>query len=305
MASPPQSSHTTAWAPRTPSPRSSRPTLSREGTRTRLTPSQRLPPPTLFQGPPSRNASTISLALPGESLKDHPDGRGAASARPSLGSPAAAAPFAEGSLRQPPTQADDFHAESLWAEMQHTLADVQLTAMSSSHVFGAEHAKALEDLRTAQLSLAQAWAKSQADEIVDNDLDDDDADNVVSAGLTAGLTASVKDAGPGARTVEAAVAQSSENLEEETERDIRRARKRKEANDRYFKQVNQGVLEVVSRLDGVAGAMRRVQKKSRDLWEHDSTDTDASVDTESGDELDSRSPDSPSSAEHATTVKGK
>ncbi|RMZ90557.1 hypothetical protein DV736_g2213, partial [Chaetothyriales sp. CBS 134916] len=299
MASPPQSSHTTTWAPRTPSPRGSRPTLSREGTRSRMTTSQRLPPPTLFQGPPSRNASAISLALPGESLKDHPDGRGATSARPPLG-PSATAPFSGSSLRQPPTQADDFHAESLWAEMQHTLVDVQLSAMSSSHIFGAEHAKALEDLRTTQLSLAQAWAKSQADEIVDNDLDDDDADNVVSAGLAAPM----KEAAPSAKTVEAAVGQSSQNLEEETERDIRRARKRKEANDRYFQQVNQGVLEVVSRLDGVAGAMRRVQKKSRDLWEHAPTDTDASVDTESGDELDSKSSDSRASAENPT-VKGK
>ncbi|RMZ83698.1 hypothetical protein DV738_g1093, partial [Chaetothyriales sp. CBS 135597] len=152
------------------------------------------------------------------------------------------------------------------SQMQHTLADVQLSTMSSTHVFGAENARALEDLRTAQLSLAQAWAKSQADETVDNDLDDDDADN-------------------------AAVAQSSQNLEEETEMDIRRARKRKEANDRYFQQVNQGVLEVVSKLDDVAGAMRRVQKKSRDLWDHTGTDTDGSSDAdESGDDQDSKSP---------------
>ncbi|RMD43508.1 hypothetical protein DV735_g1660, partial [Chaetothyriales sp. CBS 134920] len=293
MASPQQSSHTTTWAPRTPSPpRSNRPTLSREATRTRLPASQRLPPPTLFQGPQSKNASVISLGSPGESLKDYPDGRGAgsgsgsASARPSLGPPAAV-PFAGTSLRRPRTQADDFHADTLWAEMQHTLADVQLSAMSSNHVFGAENARALEDLRTAQLNLAQAWAKSQADETVDNDLDDDDADNVVSAGLTMKEAATAPRA---AKTAESAVGQPPQNLEEETEMDIRRARKRKEANDRYFQQVNQGVLEVVSKLDDVAGAMRRVQKKSRDLWENAGSDTDGSSDTESGDDQDSKSP---------------
>ncbi|WP_248790891.1 hypothetical protein, partial [Escherichia coli] len=48
---------------------------------------------------------------------------------------------------------------------------------------------------------------------------------------------------------------NNKNLEEETERDIQLARKRREANDRYFEQVNRGVLDVVSKLDEVAGAM--------------------------------------------------
>ena len=71
---------------------------------------------------------------------------------------------------------------------------------------------------------------------------------------------------------------SNKNLEEETERDIRLARKRREANDRYFSQVDRGVLEVVSKLDEVAGAMRRVERESREIW-------DESSDSEEADEM--------------------
>ena len=53
------------------------------------------------------------------------------------------------------------------------------------------------------------------------------------------------------------------------------ARRRREANDRYFEQVNRGVVDVVGRLDVVAGAMRRVEKESREIW-------DASEQEESG-----------------------
>ena len=179
--------------------------------------------------------------------------------------------------------------------MQKTLADVELSAMNPSHVFGADHAKALEDLRTAQLGLAQAWAKSEADDIVDRDVDNDNADNIVSAGLSAGPgweKGAKKDGATSAAS--AAFGGQSKNLEEETERDIRLARKRREANDRYFHRVNQGVLEVVSKLDEVASAMRRVEKESRDLWEDRGSEDEGSVIT-GDDELESRSPDSPES----------
>ena len=53
--------------------------------------------------------------------------------------------------------------------MQKTLSDVELSAMNPSHVFGARHARALEDLRASQLQLAQAWAKSENEGVVDFD----------------------------------------------------------------------------------------------------------------------------------------
>ncbi|KAI1614056.1 hypothetical protein EDD37DRAFT_651665 [Exophiala viscosa] len=231
----------------------------------------RLPPPALFQGPPSKNASHVSLALPGG---DRPAG---AETEHSLRPPRpsrvpAAASFSGPSLRQPTTEADDRRAENLWVEMQKTLADVEVSAMNTSHVFGASHAKALEDLRTAQLSLAQTWAKSEADELHEHE-HDITADSATIGGKIEAGASPVKgknsDGKPSAFT-------NNKNLEEETERDIQLARKRREANDRYFEQVNRGVLDVVSKLDEVAGAMRRVERESREIWD-ESTEDDLSA----------------------------
>jgi hypothetical protein len=58
-------------------------------------------------------------------------------------------------------------------------------------------------------------------------------------------------------------------MEEETEVDILLARKRREANDRYFQRVNQGVLDVVAKLEDVAIAMRAVEQESKELWGDD------------------------------------
>ena len=233
----------------------------------------RLPPPALFQGPPSKNASHVSLALPGGG--DRSGGEPEHShriTRPSRVPEAAS--FSGPSLRQPAAEADGNRAENLWAEMQKTLADVEVSALNTSHVFGASHAKALEDLRMAQLSLAQTWAKSEADELHEHDHDD----LVDSANATIGKI-EAKSASPnkprrGNANANAAFT-NNKNLEEETERDIQLARKRREANDRYFQQVNRGVLDVVSKLDEVAGAMRRVERESRDIWD-ESTEDDIS-----------------------------
>ncbi|EXJ80032.1 hypothetical protein A1O3_08318 [Capronia epimyces CBS 606.96] len=276
----------------------------------------RLPPPALFQGPPSKNASHISLVLPGDRVPGAPPD---AEHPPRMHRPArvpAASSFSGPALRQPLADADDRRAESLWAEMQKTLADVEVSAMNTSHVFGASHAKALEDLRAAQLSLAQTWAKTEADELHDHEFNIAAANNNInhinintevvgqldtgtstpvnpSPGLnpskgTKGTKGTNKGDGNGKRSAFT----SNKNLEEETERDIQLARKRREANDRYFKQVNRGVLDVVSKLDEVAGAMRRVERESREIWD-ESSDSSLSG-TESGSVTDHTRPtDSP------------
>lgn len=177
--------------------------------------------------------------------------------------------------------------------------------MNTSHVFGSSHLHALEDLRTAQLSLAQTWAKTEADELLEHDFDTtsrneanvgaalDNKPNTVtstpgstrpkaSSPLIGSSPATGKDSGkndkPSAFT-------NNKDLEEETERDIQLARKRREANDRYFSQVNHGVLEVVSKLDEVAGAMRRVERESREIWDESTDEDDNTVGsgTEEGD----------------------
>jgi hypothetical protein len=56
---------------------------------------------------------------------------------------------------------------------------------------------------------------------------------------------------------------------EETETDIVLGRKRREANDKYFQRVNEGVIDVVARLEDVAVAMRAVEQESQDAWNED------------------------------------
>ncbi|KIW20366.1 hypothetical protein PV08_00941 [Exophiala spinifera] len=240
----------------------------------------RLPPPSLFQGPPSKNASHGSLSLPGAGGGS---GSGGDRSGPEPDLPhrinrpsrvPAAASFSGPSMRQPPTQPDLRRAENLWAEMQKTLADVEVSALNTSHVFGASHIKALEDLRMAQHSLAQTWAKTEADELHDVEhegvTDNDDAAATIGGKVETSSTTNNKNKNNKGNANAAFT--NNKNLEEETERDIQLARRRREANDRYFEQVNRGVLDVVNKLDEVAGAMRRVERESREIWDESSDD---------------------------------
>ncbi|EAQ86746.1 hypothetical protein CHGG_07999 [Chaetomium globosum CBS 148.51] len=79
------------------------------------------------------------------------------------------------------TRATD-RTDALWAEMQATLEAVELTAGGSSggggggsdtartstaRVFSPDHERKLDELRAAQIALAQAWARSEADEAIE------------------------------------------------------------------------------------------------------------------------------------------
>lgn len=48
--------------------------------------------------------------------------------------------------------------------------------------------------------------------------------------------------------------------------DIEAAKLRREANDRYFYKIQKGVLDVVDKLEGVAQAMGKVERESREVW---------------------------------------
>ncbi|KAJ5794366.1 hypothetical protein N7457_000965 [Penicillium paradoxum] len=235
---------------------------------------QRLPPPALFQGPPSHNASNLSLSVPPPaSTLATPSG----SQPPPLNrnrSPRGAEgdKFANSSLLSPfvsrhPSKNDVDGSDAIWQEMQSALSEVELSAVTSENVFGAKHSEALEDLRMKQLKLAQAWARSEAD------------DEVVDPSHTGADGAGGKASSPrqGAGEVNPPADAATEHsagrgsvshptLDEETEQDIRLARKRREANDRYFDRVNQGVLDVVAKLEEVAQAMRTVERESKDIW---------------------------------------
>jgi hypothetical protein len=129
--------------------------------------------------------------------------------------------------------------------MQATLAEVELSASSSTHVFGAEHSAAMEELREAQIALARAWERSEEVDAADAA----DADGEIKGGEKEGKG---KDA--------------AEEEKETEEADILVARKRREANERFFARVAEGVQDVVGKLEGVAGAMGRVERESRDVW---------------------------------------
>lgn len=230
--------------------------------------SQRLPPPALFQGPPSVNASNPSLRPPASTA----DSRGASqppplqrtrSTRPQeyVDNNSTLSPFA--SRTHPKGDADG--TEAIWQEMQNALSEVELSAMTSERVFGEKHSQGLEDLRVKQLKLAQAWARSEADETVDRN----------ARGAGAGAGAEEQKTGV-QNTDEAEDRAASENaayktLDKETEKDILLARERREANDRYFDRVNNGVLDVVAKLEEVAQAMRAVQRESKDIWSESDT----------------------------------
>jgi hypothetical protein len=169
--------------------------------------------------------------------------------------------------------------------MQATLEEVELSATGGTRVFGPDHERKLSELRTAQIALAQAWARSEAD----------DAIETISSGNVKSPPPGTEGVGEGAGKSETGGAAATDGakstagtgsarpgssgmggvggaeklgakLEEETAVDILLARKRREANDRYFQRVNQGVLDVVAKLEEVATAMRAVEQESKDVW---------------------------------------
>ncbi|KFZ15742.1 hypothetical protein V502_05433 [Pseudogymnoascus sp. VKM F-4520 (FW-2644)] len=262
----------------------------------------REPPPSLFLGPPSQNASNISLAGPSQMGSNLAQTTSAMTAS-STGS---RIPLTRqrSNRHVPRVTGDSFgdatnistiprplpriesesqkqadKTDALWAQMQSTLEEVELNAVSGMQVFGPEHTKALDSLRSAQIALAQAWVRSGADDAVET-IDRsatglrgsllpgegrDDTEGRSARNSASGVSGSIPMDG------------NLDRLDEETDADTRVARRRREANDEYFQRVNGGVLDVVAKLQDVADAMKAVEKESRDIWE----DSEASLSTES------------------------
>ncbi|KAI1471683.1 uncharacterized protein F4812DRAFT_188453 [Daldinia caldariorum] len=183
--------------------------------------------------------------------------------------------------------------DALWAEMQATLEEVELSASGGTHVFGPEHDRKLAELRAAQIKLAQAWARSEADDSIETAAANK-VPNLKGALGEIGATATGAALGPtisssvGKAAVEGTYTEGAKStvgtgsarpgssgtgrerlgakLEEETEKDILLARNRREANDRYFSKIDQGVRDVVEKLEEVAIAMRAVEEETRNIW---------------------------------------
>lgn len=185
-----------------------------------------------------------------------------------------------GTLKSAASSRSVDRTDALWAEMQATLEEVELSASGGTHVFGPEHDKKLGDLRAAQIALAQAWARSEADDTIETAYGGeptasvgDEVRNLRSAFVDASKsgegTDPAKSTAPsisGRPESSAGVERLGAKLEEETEADLRLARQRREANDQYFQRVNNGVIDVVAKLEEVAMAMRAVEQESKDVW---------------------------------------
>jgi hypothetical protein len=256
----------------------------------------RLPAPTLFVGPPSRNASQISVSRPGVDghLKDARPGlvRGK-STRSRAYNPDVDLDGNDAS-RELPTlrRASEKSVDAKWREMQSTLNEVELTAQNSTHVFGEGHASALDDLRNAQIALAKAWGRGNDAQATAAFTDAADlnvnrfkgADDLATERdrAAAPTTRRRADTEASASTVLSDESQLTEDsaktgrsqLEDETAQDIKRASERRAANEAYFKKVDQGVKEVVEKLEKVAEAMRGVEAESRSLWSNSSIASD-------------------------------
>ena len=135
--------------------------------------------------------------------------------------------------------------------MQATLAEVELSAFSGTHVFGSAHSAALDELREAQIALAKAWGRGEAD------------------GEEEGEGVNVKNE----KGKEEAKKDGKTDEESEEEGDIAEARRRREANEKFFSRVEEGVVDVVGKLEGVAQAMAKVERESREIFGSESVDS--------------------------------
>ncbi|EGS23802.1 uncharacterized protein CTHT_0005060 [Thermochaetoides thermophila DSM 1495] len=248
-------------------------------------PSLTVPPTGIAAGQPTTHprSSSISLSIPRPPSRDS---------------------RASSSRRGPASD----RVDALWAEMQATLEAVELSAgaaiggsdsqggatggVRGRRIFSPEHERMLDELRKAQIALAQAWARSEADEAIETGNAEGAGAGGDGGGATSEAAAAVTATGAGAKSVDGAgdgtkstagtmsaaaarpgssgfvagAEQQGKEEEVETEVDILLARKRREANDRYFQRVNQGVLDVVAKLDQVAISMRAVEQESKQLW---------------------------------------
>ncbi|OAQ73373.1 hypothetical protein VFPPC_01094 [Pochonia chlamydosporia 170] len=245
---------------------------------------QRDPPPALFlhPSPGASHVSLSNLSAPPGGLpilrRDHSALEHGTSLRSGTALPSD--PHRTG--RAGSTRSTD-KTDALWAEMQATLEEVELSASGGTHVFGPGHDQKLSELRSAQISLAQAWARSEADESLG--LSFGDKESPSTGGEVRNLRgvfveppkSSGTDGTDHARGVNEASGEVSDNRNENTsplssqaagepEMDIVLGRKRREANDKYFQRVNDGVIDVVAKLEEVAVAMRAVEQESQDVW---------------------------------------
>lgn len=193
----------------------------------------------------------------------------------------------------------DRSIDTKWKEMQMTLNEVELTAQSSTHVFGATHSAALDELRRAQIELARAWGRGNEERNAGVEAEKENAEGIdiqrfrgaedlasdrsMKASRARAMTADSASTALSDESVLTAEGDSTgsagakgsgkrggkggaSQLEDETAQDIRLASERRAANEAYFRKVDGSVKDVVARLQVVAEAMKGVEGESRSLW---------------------------------------
>lgn len=276
------------------------------------TQANRLPAPSLFVGPPSRNASALELPKPSSSTSNSNNNNKDThhhvnfKANPSAAIPGPTSPSST-SIKDPvdalTRDANNIHNDNTdeqqqpeagqqhfrrgrrgtavldahWAALQSTLGDIELSASSSAHVFGTAHAAALEDLRKAQVELARAWGPAGTD--MEDDEGDDDGKSKSGKVGEEGVTEleRTKTATSGRNTVSSVKeADKRRGSRSEEEKDLDMAAKRREEGNKYFAKVKTGVQDVVAKLEAVSKAMRAVEMESREIWGDGDSTTDLS-----------------------------
>jgi Disordered region of unknown function (DUF5315) len=216
------------------------------------------PPPTTSPfSPPSAISPTGPSGLAGKG--------GNASAPFSSLSRAGAAPLDNRPSRdKAPTTLE--RTDALWADMQRTLQEVELSASRGTHFFGRGHPMALQELRDAQIKLAQAWAREGEEEGGGEETPKE------KIGAKEGAKERKKDGEKDSDSEKSPGASISSEDGDETEADMAAARQRREASDRYFERVSRHVEQVTRRLEDVAVAMGKVEEESREGWSEEDED---------------------------------
>ncbi|TKA66218.1 hypothetical protein B0A55_10229 [Friedmanniomyces simplex] len=271
----------------TKEPASSSPAASSSATKpspTAGTKPNRLPAPALFVGPPSRNASQLSVSRQGiETGGKTRDPLTRQRTNHARSTTAETSDGKDGNINTTtlPTlrKASEKDADARWREMQSTLNEVELTAQSSTHVFGARHAAALDDLRRAQVALAQAWGRGNEDK-ASRAAADERAQEVSMDrfGNAEDIAQDRRDTHGARRRGDTTTSMSTTLSDESVVSDstagggggggesAEPGMGRRGANEAYFKKVEEGVKDVVAKLEVVAEAMKGVEGESRSLW---------------------------------------
>jgi len=165
--------------------------------------------------------------------------------------------------------------------MQQKLSEVELST-NTPIFFNTSQAVALEELRIAQIGLAQAWMVG-GDDVSAGISPDTPAAMAAKSGLDGGKDG-VSGIGGGMGKGGIGMDAGKAGLGKESVADALLAKKRRAANDAHFERVEVGVKEVAGKLEAVAMAMGMVERESRQVWESESESGSGGLE-ESGSEV--------------------